>query len=30
MPADARSKAVDVAFERLVREEVGIAVLTFE
>ncbi|PYR90645.1 MAG: hypothetical protein DMF84_19530 [Acidobacteria bacterium] len=30
MPADARSRAVDVAFERLVREEIGLPVLTFE
>lgn len=30
MSADARSRAVSVAFERLVRDEVGIPVLTFE
>jgi hypothetical protein len=30
MAADARSRAIEVAFERLVREEVGIPVLTFE
>jgi hypothetical protein len=30
MPSDARHRAVEVAFERLVREEVGIPVLTFE
>ncbi len=30
MTVDARSRAVDVAFERLVRDEVGLPVLTFE
>jgi hypothetical protein len=30
MPADARSRADDVAFERLVREEMGLPVVTFE
>lgn len=30
MSADARSRAVEVAFERLVRDEMGLPVLTFE
>jgi len=30
MPADARNRAVDVAFERLVREEVGLPAVAFE
>jgi hypothetical protein len=30
MAADARRRAVDVAFERLLREEVALPVLSFE
>jgi hypothetical protein len=30
MAADARAHAVSIAFERLVRDEVGLPVVTFE